>query len=245
MTLRFSCLTLFPESFEPLRKDGVFARGLSKGILSLDTVFLRDFSGNARRDVDDHPVGGGDGMVLLAETCERALASVRTPASRIIHVSPSGKRFGNVAARRLSAESHVVFLCGRYAGFDSRFTEKHAHEHLSLGDFVVSGGELPAQCMMDAIARFVPGVLGNDASAGHDSFEDGLLEAPQFTKPLTWEGQAVPEVLLSGDHARIAAWRRKEQIKATARMRPDIVHALWDALTRAERALAEKAWKEG
>ena len=244
MRLRFTCLTLFPAAFDSLKEDGVFARGLEKGLLSLDTVFLRSFSSNARRDVDDAPVGGGDGMVLSPEVCARALDSVVTAASRVVHVSPAGKQFCAKTARRLAEESHIVFLCGRYAGFDSRFVEARAHEHLSVGDFVLSGGELPAQCMMDAIARFVPGVLGNAESAGCDSFEDGLLEAPQFTKPLEWQGRLVPGVLMSGDHARIASWRRKEQIRQTARLRPDIVHRLWDSLSRAERALAEKVWKE-
>jgi tRNA (guanine37-N1)-methyltransferase len=244
VTLRFTCLTLFPESFAPLRVDGVFARGLARGLLSLDTVGLREFSSNARRDVDDHPIGGGDGMVLLPDVCQRALESVRGPRSRVVHVTPAGKQFSNATARRLADEEHLVFLCGRYAGFDARFVEKNAHEHLSLGDFVLSGGELPAQCMMDAIARFVPGVLGNAESAASDSFEDGLLEAPQFTKPLEWEGVAVPDVLLSGDHGRIAAWRRKEQIKVTARTRPDILQLLWDGLSRSEKALAQRCWKQ-
>lgn len=242
--MRFTCLTLFPAAFQALREDGVFARGLDKGLLSLDTVFLRDFSVNTRRDVDDSPVGGGDGMVLLPEVCSRALDSVVTSASRVVHVTPAGKQFCAATARRLANETHIVFLCGRYAGFDSRFVDARAHEHLSVGDFVLSGGELPAQCMMDAIARFVPGVLGNTQSAAHDSFEDGLLEAPQFTKPLDWEGKRVPDVLLSGDHARIASWRRREQIRVTARLRPDVIHREWASLSRAERSLAEKVWKE-
>lgn len=245
MALRFTALTLFPESFEPLRKDGVFARGLTRGLVSLDTIFLREFATNARRDVDDHPFGGGDGMVLSPEVCERALASVATPASWIVHVTPAGKQFDALAAKRLASKEHVVFLCGRYAGFDARFVEARAHEHLSIGDFVLSGGELPAQCMMDAAARFVPGVLGNAGSAAADSFEDGLLEAPQFTKPIEWNGKAVPEVLTSGDHGKIAAWRRREQVRLTARMRPDIVRLIWDSLSRAEKALSEAVWKHG
>jgi len=244
MTLRFSCLTLFPESFEPLRADGVFSRALARGLVSLDTVFLRDFSATARRDVDDHPVGGGDGMVLSPEVCERALASVRGADAWVVHVTPAGKQFTNAAARRLAQKSHVIFLCGRYAGFDARFVEANADEHLSVGDFVLSGGELPAQCMMDAAARFLPGVLGNADSASHDSFEDGLLEAPQYTKPMVWNGVSVPDVLTSGDHAKIASWRRRAQLSLTARMRPDILVRLWDALTRAEKAFAERVWKE-
>jgi tRNA (guanine37-N1)-methyltransferase len=243
MTLRMTALTLFPESFEPMKKEGVFARAISKNLLSLDTVFLREFAENPRRDVDDSPIGGGDGMVICPDVAARALDSVVSPEACVVHVTPSGAVFSNAHAKQLAEKKHLIFLCGRYAGFDARFANKRAHFHLSLGDFVLSGGELAAQCIMDATARFVPGVLGNAVSASEDSFEDGLLEAPQYTKPLSWNGLEVPEVLLSGDHAKIQSWRKKEKIRQTAFWRPDLVLRLWDSLSRAEKALAEKVWK--
>jgi tRNA (guanine37-N1)-methyltransferase len=145
----------------------------------------------------------------------------------------------------LAQKKHLVLLCGRYAGFDFRTVHRYVHAEYSIGDFVLSGGELPAMCLIDAVARFVPGVLGNVESALCDSFEDGLLEAPVYTKPLDFEGDSVPEVLLSGDHSKIAAYRRKEQVRVTACNRPDLIHRMWDSLSRSERALAERVWKNG
>jgi tRNA (guanine37-N1)-methyltransferase len=243
--LRFSVVTLFPEMFSLIREEGVVARALEKGRLSLETIFLRDFAQGARRNVDEHPVGGGDGMVLRPDVAAAALESVLQPASYVIHVTPSGKVFNNKIARDLASREHLVLLCGRYAGFDSRLVSRYVHAELSLGDFVLSGGELPALCMIDAVARFIPGVLGNVTSAERDSFEDGLLEAPVYTKPLEWEGMAVPEVLQSGDHKRVEDYRRREQLKLTARNRPDLVQLHWDSLTRSERTLVEKIWKHG
>ncbi len=243
--LRFSAITLFPEMFEVLRKEGVIARGIEKKSLSLETVFLRDFAPGVRRNVDEHPVGGGDGMVLRPDVVASALQSVLSPESFVVHLSPTGKVFDAHAARELAQKKHVVLLCGRYAGFDFRTVRRYVHAEYSIGDFVLSGGELPAMCVVDAVARFVPGVLGNAESALRDSFEDGLLEAPVYTKPLEFEGDSVPEVLLSGDHSKIAAYRRQEQLRVTARNRPDLIHRMWDSLSRSERALAERVWKNG
>ncbi|MEY4066230.1 MAG: tRNA ((1)-)-methyltransferase [Pseudomonadota bacterium] len=246
MTLRLTAFTLFPDFFVPFVEEGVFARGVRSQLLSFDTVNPRDFAADARRTVDGHPVGGGDGMVLLPDVCSRALDTVQTPQSVVIHVSPGGKVFNNSLARQLAENSkHLIFLCGRYAGFDERFVAERAHLELSVGDFVLSGGEPAALCMLDAISRFVPGVLGNAVSAGADSFEDGLLEAPQYTHPLDFAGHEVPAVLLSGHHAEIARYRRWQQIRRTALQRPDLILRIWDALSRSEQKKVESLWRDG
>ena len=239
----FTAITLFPEMFEALKNEGVVARGCAQNLLKIETLQLRDFATDERRSVDDHPVGGGDGMVLRADIAARALDSVLTPHSTLVHVTPTGKIFSNSLAKELAQKSHVVFLCGRYAGFDARLLEKYPAIDISLGDFVLSGGELPALCIIDAVARFVPGVLGNNSSALEDSFEDGLLEAPAYAKPLNFEDRLVPAVLLSGDHKKRDEYQRRTQIALTAKNRPDLLFRLWDKLSRAEKSLAEKIWK--
>lgn len=244
--VRFTAFSLFPHYFDSFVSEGVVAKAIKAGILSFDSVNPRDFSQDNRRTVDGHPCGGGDGMVLLPEVCAAALESVLTSDSVVIHVSPGGKVFNNSWARKFAhSERHLVFLCGRYAGFDQRFVEKYTQYELSVGDFVLSGGEIASVCMMDAISRFVPGVLGNAQSSEHDSFEDGLLEAPVYTLPVNFQGTKVPEVFFSGHHAEIAKHRRKEQIKRTAACRPDLIQLQWDSLTRAEQRLAEAVFKSG
>ena len=190
--LRFSALTLFPEMFETIKKEGVIARAIKNNLIQLDTIFLRDFADNSRKNVDNHPIGGGDGMVLRADIAEKAILSVANENSFIVNLTPSGKVFNSKIAKKLSQKKHLILLCGRYAGFDQRLIEKYAHINLSIGDFVLSGGELPSLCLIDSISRFVPGVLGNQESALNDSFEDGLLEAPQYTHPEDFHGQEIP-----------------------------------------------------
>jgi tRNA (guanine37-N1)-methyltransferase len=243
--LRFTAVTLFPEMFNLMRDEGVVARGIERGLIGLDTANPRDFAPAPRRNVDEHPVGGGDGMVIRPDVAAAAIQSILKPNSYVVHLSPTGKVFSASAAREIAGKNHVILLCGRYAGFDFRTVQRYVHAEFSIGDFVLSGGELPAMCLLDAVSRFVPGVLGNSESAAVDSFEDGLLEAPVYTKPHDFEGDKVPEVLLSGDHARIAAFRRKEQLKVTARNRPDLINVIWDSLSRAEKALVERVWKNG
>ena len=240
---RFSVITLFPEMFAALQQEGVIARAIAKKLIHLETVFLRDFSEGERRSVDEHPVGGGDGMVLRPEVVERAILATQTEESFVVCLSPSGKVFNNEMAKMLAQKSHLIFLCGRYAGFDERTVQKYTDIEVSLGDFVLSGGELPSMCVIDTVSRFVPGVLGNALSAQADSFEDGLLEAPTYTKPLDYHGISVPEILLSGDHGKISVWRRRSQIKKTALNRPDLILRLWDELSKSERAFVEKIWK--
>jgi tRNA (guanine37-N1)-methyltransferase len=242
-----SCLTLFPALFEGFVKEGIIARAIAQKKVNFQTVSFRDFSTDVRKNVDDSPVGGGDGMVLLPEVCEAALLSVLRPKSFVVELSPRGKVFNAQAAKRFSEillnAEHLVFLCGRYAGFDARFSEKYVHESWSVGDFVLSGGEFPAIFMMDALLRFVPGVLGNSLSSACDSHSDGLLEAPSYTKPLEWHGKEVPKVLTSGNHEKIAQYRRLEQIKETAKQRPDLVLQAWDKLSRQEKSVAERVFK--
>ncbi|WP_202614006.1 tRNA (guanosine(37)-N1)-methyltransferase TrmD [Silvanigrella paludirubra] len=243
--LRFSALTLFPEMFETIKKEGVIARAIKNNLIQLDTIFLRDFADNSRKNVDNHPIGGGDGMVLRADIAEKAILSVANENSFIVNLTPSGKVFNSKIAKKLSQKKHLILLCGRYAGFDQRLIEKYAHINLSIGDFVLSGGELPSLCLIDSISRFVPGVLGNQESALNDSFEDGLLEAPQYTHPEDFHGQEIPKVLFSGDHKKISAFKRKEQLILTAQNRPDLILSMWENLSRQEKSIIEKIWKSG
>ena len=242
--MKFTAITLFPEMFDSLKNEGVISRAIKQNRIEIEPVQLRNFSQDTRKNVDNHPAGGGDGMVIQADVAERALKSVITPESIIILTTPRGKLFNSECAKKLSKEKHLIFLCGRYAGFDERFVQKYVHLHLSIGDFVLSGGELPAMCMIDSISRFIPGTLGNEESPLSDSFEDGLLEAPCFTKPQDFHGEEIPPVLMSGNHKKIVEYKRIEQLKVTAKMRPDLIHLIWDKLTKQEKTLVEKVWRE-
>jgi tRNA (guanine37-N1)-methyltransferase len=243
--LRFTALTLFPEMFESIKNEGVIARAIKNNIIKFDNVFLRDFADNSRKNVDNNPIGGGDGMVLRADIAEKAILSVSDSSTFIVHLTPSGKIFNSEIAKELAQKKHILLLCGRYAGFDHRFIQKYAHINVSLGDFILSGGELPAMCLIDSISRFVPGVLGNKESASLDSFEDGLLESPQYTHPESFHGNKIPEILFSGDHKKIYNYKRKEQLKITAKNRPDLIKLIWDKLSSQDKTLIEKIWKSG
>lgn len=244
MSLKFSAITLFPQMFSILSDEGVVSSALKKKIIELETINLRNFSNNKRKDVDDHPAGGGDGMVIRADITEQAILSIKQEDSFIIHVTPSGTVFDHKIARTLSEKKHIIFLCGRYAGFDCRVTEQYANAHLSLGDFVLSGGELPALSMIDSIARFIPGVLGNEVSALFDSFENGLLESPTYTKPHIFNGNKIPDILLSGNHEKIKSFHRVEQIKITAKYRPDLIIKSWESFTQSEKTIIENTLLE-
>lgn len=221
--LKFSIITLFPKMFTTLTEEGVIARGIQKNLIEIEPINLRDYSDNSRKDVDNRPAGGGDGMVIRADIAARAIAAHQNPDSYIVHLSPSGQPFTHTIAKELSQKKHIILLCGRYAGFDYRVVNKYAHLHLSIGDYVLSGGELPAMCVIDATARYIPGVLGNQDSAHNDSFENGLLEAPVYTKPIDFEGEKIPDVLLSGNHAKIKEYQHQEQIRMTKKFRPDLL----------------------
>lgn len=219
--MRFSLLTLFPDLLRPWTGEALLGKAAAKGLLSFDVVDLREFSGNKHRKVDDTPYGGGAGMVVRADVVERALASVGTP-DEVILLTPAGARFSQRTAEELARRSHLALLCGRYEGFDAR-VERLATRELSIGDFVMMGGEAAAACVVEAVARLRPGVIGDEASHLQDSFSSGLLDYPEFTRPATWQGEGVPEVLLSGNHAAIERWRRDEALARTLARRPDLL----------------------
>jgi len=229
--MRFDVITLFPELFAPHLEVGVTRRAFHGGGIDVRLWPLRDHASDAYRRVDDRPFGGGPGMVMLAEPLQRALAAVRqdraAPAP-LIHFTPTGRRLDQALVVELAAGDGAVLLCGRYEGVDQRFLDVHVDLEISLGDFVLSGGELPALALLDAVARLQPGVL-TEASHRQDSFSDGLLEGPQYSRPEQLPGPhgpvAVPPVLLSGHHGDIARWRREQAVLLTARRRPDLIEA--------------------
>jgi tRNA (guanine37-N1)-methyltransferase len=232
--MRFDLLTLFPSMVESPFAMSILGKAVERGLIDIRAWYLRDWAAGRHKVTDDIPYGGGNGMVLKPEPVARALQKLKeeTPQSKILLMSPQGRQFDQQEAAKLSQETGLIFVCGRYEGFDERIRSMVDAEY-SIGDFVLTGGELPAMVMIDAIARLVPGVLGNCNSAVTDSFSDGLLEHPHYTRPSEWGGMKVPEVLLSGDHAKIARWRRTEQIRRTWLRRPEL-------LERVELSAADK-----
>lgn len=225
--MMFDVLTLFPAMFDSPMEESILGRALRQRLLELRVHNLRDWAQGKHLTTDDTPYGGGDGMVMKPEPIGRALESLKeeSPGSRVLLMTPQGAPFKQRDAARLAKEDGLIFLCGRYEGFDERIRQSMVDEELSLGDFVLTGGELPAMVMIDAVARHLPGVLGSAGSAETDSFSDGLLEYPQYTRPADYRGMQVPEVLLSGDHARIARWRREQQLERTLTRRPELLEA--------------------
>jgi len=230
--MRFDVITLFPELFDAPLRTGVTRRAFDGGAVRVRVWPLRDFADDPYRRVDDRPYGGGPGMVMLAEPLERALMAIRADrgadGAPLIHFTPTGRRLDQSLVRELAADERgAVLLCGRYEGVDQRFIDRHVSLELSLGDFVLSGGELPALALLDAVARLQPGVLGDEASHQDDSFSDGLLEGPHYSRPEALsspEGSLpVPAVLLTGHHAQIERWRRERSLEVTARRRPDLI----------------------
>ena len=221
--MRIDYLTLFPEMFEGVLNHSILKRAQDKGMLNVNTVNFRDYAENKHNQVDDYPFGGGQGMVLKPEPIFNALESLQhTPKTRVVLMCPQGEPFTQEKAQELSEAEHLVFICGHYEGYDERIREHLVTDEISIGDYVLTGGELPAMTMTDAIVRLIPGVLGNQQSHEDDSFQDGLLEFPQYTRPREYRGMNVPEVLLSGNHARIDAWRREQKLLRTYRNRPDL-----------------------
>jgi tRNA (guanine37-N1)-methyltransferase len=208
--------------FPSVMDASMMARAQEKGLLEWGCVNPRDFSTDKHRKVDDRPFGGGPGMLMMAEPLEKAIASVRKKGSRVVLLSPQGKTFDARAAMRLSKEERLVLVCGHYEGVDERAMALF-DEELSVGDYVLTGGELPAMIVADAVARLVPGVLKKEDAAASESHAAGLLDFPQYTRPRVWRGREVPEILFSGDHAKIAKWRRVAAEKATKRKRPDLI----------------------
>ena len=223
--IRFDVVTLFPEMFAALTASGITSRALESGLWSLTTWNPRDFATDNYRTVDDRPYGGGPGMVMLAEPLNRALEAVRKSggSEKTIYLSPQGKKLDHPRVMQLVRERAVTLLCGRYEGVDERLLRRRVDEEISIGDFVLSGGELAAMALKDAVVRQLPGALGDSASLIEESFADGLLDCPQYTRPETYAGERVPEVLLSGHHENIRRWRLKQALGRTWLRRPDLL----------------------
>ncbi len=238
--MRIDIVSLFPDMFRGPFSDSIIHRAQERGILDVHILNPRDFSFDRHKHVDDSPFGGGSGMVLKPEPLFRTMRFLSETTSysrrRVLLMSPDGEVFSQNKAKELSSYEQLVFLCGHYEGFDARITEL-ADEILSVGDYVLTGGELPAMVMIDAVARMLPGVLGSEESAPTDSFYHGLLQYPQYTRPRDYHGRCVPEILFSGDHAKIAAWRRRESLRITFERRPELLENV--CLSEEERAFIE------
>ena len=227
--MQFGVISLFPEMFDAIADYGVVGRAIDNNIVTLQCINPRDFTTDAHRTVDDRPYGGGPGMVMKYEPMAAAIDKARETmpsGSRVICMSPQGAPFDQAAAFRLGGLPGVILLAGRYEGIDERLIEAQVDEEISLGDYVLSGGEIAAMAVIDATVRLLPGVLGDDESAQQDSFSEGLLDFPHYTRPEIVDGHKVPEALLSGDHARIDRWRMKQAIGRSFRRRPDLVEKL-------------------
>ena len=225
--MRIDFVTIFPRMFDPLLAEGIIARGIKQQLLDVRVWDLREFATDKHRSTDDEAYGGGPGMVMLAEPVLRAVDEIRRQASgvrpQVVMTSPKGRRFDQNIAQELYTRKWIIFLCGRYEGFDERVREILQPEELSIGDFVVSGGELPAMLMADAVGRLVEGVVGNADSVVADSFYDGILDHPHFTRPEEIRGKRVPDILLSGHHENIRKWRREQALRETLEKRPDLL----------------------
>ncbi len=239
--MNYHILTLFPEMVLQGLNTSIIGRAAEKGLINIHAVNIRDYSVDKHRHVDDAPYGGGAGMVMQPGPvccCYEALCSTLGKRPRVLYMTPQGKVFNQSIARELAMEEDLVFLCGHYEGIDERALSMIVTDYMSIGDYVLTGGELPAMVMVDCIARLVPGVLNNDESAEIESFHDNLLEYPQYTRPEVYEGMRVPEVLLSGHHKNIETWRRQESIKRTLERRPDLLEGA--NLTKEEREYLER-----
>lgn len=221
--MRFDILTLFPEMIENACSHSIVSRAIEEGRISVNTVNPRDYTISKHKKVDDTPYGGGAGMVLMCQPFLDALKSVeKVENSQTIILTPQGAPFNNEMAKEFAQKAQLIMICGHYEGFDERIRTLSGAKEVSIGDFVLTGGELPALCVLDSTVRFIDGVLGKMDSADYDSFEDGLLEYPQYTKPREYEGIKVPDVLLNGNHAEIAKWRKEQQFLKTQKTRPDL-----------------------
>ena len=249
--MQFHVLTLFPEMILSGMNTSIIGRAIEGGILSINAVNIRDFAFNKHQKVDDYTYGGGAGMLMQAEPVYLAWEScVRDRRPRTVYLTPQGRRFDQKMARELAREEELVFLCGHYEGIDERVLEEIVTDPVSIGDYVLTGGELPAMVMMDAIARMVPGVLSNAMSGETESFSDGLLEYPQYSRPEVWHGRSVPEVLLSGHHANVDAWRREQSIRRTLAWRPDLLRGAdltnkeWNKIREWKKEMQEQEQEE-
>jgi len=222
--MKFDIITLFPEMFSAIKEEGVIARAMKKSLISISTWQLRDFSSNNYKNVDEKPYGGGAGMVIQVRPIRDCISKIKqsSPNTKVIYLSPQGKKLDQSLVEELATFESITMLCGRYEGIDERVIENDIDFEISIGDYVISGGELAAMVVIDAISRRLPGVLGNEVSL-KDSFTDNLLDYPHYTRPKVIDNQAVPEVLLSGNQAKIDAWRLEQSIKKTKQKRPDLL----------------------
>ena len=224
--MNFHILTLFPEMIEQGMHTSIIGRAIAGGYLSINAVNIRDYAFNKHQKVDDYPYGGGAGMLMQAEPVYLSYEAIKEKSGyrpRVVYLTPQGKVFHQEMAKELAKERDLVFLCGHYEGIDERVLDEIVTDYVSIGDYVLTGGELPAMVMMDSISRMVPGVLSNQESGETESFAGNLLEYPQYSRPEEWHGQKVPPVLLSGHHANIEAWRREQSVMRTAKRRPDLL----------------------
>jgi tRNA (guanine37-N1)-methyltransferase len=223
--MRFDILTLFPAMFSSPFEASILGKAIEKGLIEIRIVNIRDFTSDKHHVVDDTPYGGGQGMVMKVEPIARAIewAKSENPSAWTIYLTPQGHPFNQERAEALSSKTHLILLCGRYEGVDERVREIFVDEEVSIGDYVLTGGELAAMVMVDTLSRLLPGVLGSDQSAEEDSFSESLLEYPQYTRPVDFRSHGVPEVLLSGNHEAISQWRRKEALRRTVKRRPDLL----------------------
>ena len=224
--MNFHVLTLFPEMIENGMNTSITGRAITKGLLTLEAVNIRDYAFNKHQKVDDYTYGGGAGMLMQAEPVYLSYEAIKEKIGyrpRVVYLTPQGKVFHQEMAKELAKERDLVFLCGHYEGIDERVLDEIVTDYVSIGDYVLTGGELPAMVMMDSISRMVPGVLSNQESGETESFAGNLLEYPQYSRPEEWHGQKVPPVLLSGHHANIEAWRREQSVMRTAKRRPDLL----------------------
>jgi tRNA (guanine37-N1)-methyltransferase len=234
-------ISLFPEMFDAITNYGVTGRAIRNGLIEFHSWNPRDFTHDRHRTVDDRPYGGGPGMLMMVQPLRDAIAAARNAAgddAHVVYLSPQGKRLTQSGVQQLSQHKRLILIAGRYEGIDERIIESEVDEEWSVGDYVLSGGELPAMTLIDAVARFVPGVLGHELSAEQDSFSDGLLDCPHYTRPERLDGESVPEVLLSGNHERIRQWRLAQSLERTWLRRPDLLTDL--ALTEEQLAMLEK-----
>ena len=231
--MNYHVMTLFPDMITNAMSESITGRALKAGYLALEAVNIRDFADNKHNRVDDYPYGGGAGMVMQAEPVYRCYEDIMTrireqggsAAAKVIYLTPQGKVFDQQMAKEYAKEEDLIFLCGHYEGIDERALENIVTDYVSIGDYVLTGGELPAMVVIDTVSRLVPGVLNNEESAETESFSDGLLEYPQYTRPADYNGKAVPEVLLSGHHANIEKWRHEKSLERTRKFRPDLYEA--------------------
>jgi tRNA (guanine37-N1)-methyltransferase len=220
--MKIDILSLFPAYFKGPFDESIIGQARKKGILEINLIDIRDFADNRYRKVDDRPYGGGPGMVLMPQPVTQAIRDVRTEKAHVIYLSPQGSLLNAAKSRQLAAYEHLVLLCGHYEGIDERAL-KEIDEEISIGDYVLTNGCLPAIVLVDALVRFVPGVLGHELAACEDSFESGILDCPHYTRPEIFEGESVPEILLSGNHKKIEEWRHEQALKKTERVRPDLI----------------------